>query len=45
MTYVGHLGASLVYEQGAGVSMPSEDCEGFWLHLNIKIKNKCIGYY
>ncbi len=29
MSYVGHLGASLVYEQGAGVNVPSEDCEGF----------------
>ncbi len=29
MTYVGHLGASLVYEQAAGVTVPTEDCEGF----------------
>lgn len=29
LTYVGHLGASLVYEQAAGVEVPNEDCEGF----------------
>lgn len=29
LIYVGHLGASLVYEQAAGVEVPSEDCEGF----------------
>jgi len=29
LVYVGHLGASLVYEQAAGVKVPSEDCEGF----------------
>lgn len=27
--YAGHLGASLVYEQGAGVNKPSADCSGF----------------
>jgi uncharacterized membrane protein len=27
--YVGHLGAELVYQQGAGVYTPSEDCEEF----------------
>jgi uncharacterized membrane protein len=27
--YVGHLGASLVYQQGAGVYHPSETCEEF----------------
>jgi uncharacterized membrane protein len=27
--YVGHLGASLVYEQAAGVLVPTENCEGF----------------
>ncbi len=29
LAYVGHLGASLVYEQAAGVSVPPADCEGF----------------
>jgi len=29
LAYVGHLGASLVYEQAAGVSLPSDDCKGF----------------
>ena len=29
LVYVGHLGASLVYEQAAGVKVPGEDCEGF----------------
>lgn len=29
MVYVGHLGASLVYEQAAGVFVPSPDCQGF----------------
>lgn len=29
LIYVGHLGASLVYEQAAGVEVPGEDCEGF----------------
>jgi uncharacterized membrane protein len=29
LVYVGHLGASLVYEQAAGVDVPGEDCEGF----------------
>ena len=29
LVYVGHLGASLVYEQAAGVEVPDEDCEGF----------------
>lgn len=29
MVYVGHLGASLVYEQAAGVEVPDEDCQGF----------------
>jgi len=27
--YVGHLGAKLVYQQGAGVHYPSEDCGEF----------------
>lgn len=27
--YVGHLGARLVYQQGAGVHQPSEDCSEF----------------
>jgi len=27
--YAGHLGATLVYQQGAGVYMPAEDCDGF----------------
>lgn len=29
MAYVGHLGASLVYQQGAGTYQPSEDCHEF----------------
>ncbi len=29
LVYVGHLGASLVYEQAAGVNVPDEDCQGF----------------
>ncbi|WP_445159191.1 DUF2231 domain-containing protein [Mesohalobacter salilacus] len=29
LVYVGHLGASLVYEQAAGVDVPSEDCSDF----------------
>ena len=29
LMYVGHLGASLVYQQGAGVYHPSEDCHEF----------------
>ena len=29
LVYVGHLGASLVYNQAAGVSIPNEDCAGF----------------
>lgn len=29
LAYVGHLGASLVYQQGAGVEQPSPDCKGF----------------
>lgn len=29
LIYVGHLGASLVYEQAAGVDIPKEDCQGF----------------
>ncbi len=29
LVYVGHLGASLVYEQAAGVDVPSDDCVGF----------------
>ena len=29
MIYVGHLGASLVYQQGAGVYHPSADCHEF----------------
>ena len=29
LVYTGHLGASLVYEQGAGVNKPSADCAGF----------------
>ena len=29
LTYVGHLGATLVYQQGAGVYQPSEDCVEF----------------
>lgn len=29
LTYVGHLGAELVYQQAAGVYTPSEDCSEF----------------
>ncbi|NBC59026.1 MAG: hypothetical protein GVY05_12175 [Bacteroidetes bacterium] len=29
LIYVGHLGASLVYEQAAGINIPSEDCLNF----------------
>lgn len=29
LIYVGHLGASLVYQQAAGVHTPSENCSGF----------------
>ena len=29
LMYVGHLGATLVYQQGAGVYHPSEDCAEF----------------
>ena len=29
LIYVGHLGASLVYEQGAGVNTPASDCAGY----------------
>lgn len=29
MGYVGHLGAKLVYQQGASVHQPSEDCSEF----------------
>ncbi len=29
LTYVGHLGASLVYQQGGGVYHPSENCAEF----------------
>lgn len=29
LTYTGHLGASLVYQQGAGVYKPTEDCSEF----------------
>ncbi len=29
LVYVGHLGASLVYEQAAGVDVPDEDCKDF----------------
>ena len=29
LVYTGHLGASLVYEQAAGVEFPTENCEGF----------------
>ncbi len=29
VVYVGHLGASLVYEQAAGVVVPPDDCAGF----------------
>lgn len=29
LTYVGHLGGSLVYDQAAGVVVPSDDCSEF----------------
>lgn len=29
LMYVGHLGASLVYQQGAGTHQPGEDCSAF----------------
>jgi len=29
LTYTGHLGATLVYQQGAGVYTPSSDCNEF----------------
>ena len=29
ISYSGHLGASVVYQQGGGVYQPSEDCGGF----------------
>ena len=29
LTYVGHLGAELVYQQAAGVNVPSDDCSEF----------------
>lgn len=29
LAYVGHLGAELVYQQAAGVNIPSEDCAEF----------------
>ena len=29
LVYAGHLGATLVYQQGAGVNKPSEDCADF----------------
>ena len=29
LAYVGHLGATLVYQQAAGVYTPSEDCKEF----------------
>jgi uncharacterized membrane protein len=29
LIYVGHTGASLVYQQGAGVYKPTEDCQEF----------------
>jgi len=29
LTYTGHLGAQLVYQQGAGVYQPTEDCGEF----------------
>jgi len=29
LIYQGHLGASLVYDQAAGVNVPGEDCAGF----------------
>ena len=29
LTFVGHLGAELVYQQAAGVNVPSDDCSEF----------------
>lgn len=29
LIYTGHLGATLVYQQAAGVHIPSEDCSEF----------------
>lgn len=29
LMYTGHLGASLVYQQAAGVNIPASDCSGF----------------
>ena len=29
LIYVGHLGASVVYNQAGGVNIPDENCEGF----------------
>ncbi|MGO1586219.1 MAG: DUF2231 domain-containing protein, partial [Mesonia sp.] len=29
LMYVGHLGATLVYQQAAGVYVPTEDCQEF----------------
>ena len=29
LVHAGHLGATLVYQQGAGVNKPSADCSGF----------------
>ncbi|MFT5903444.1 MAG: putative membrane protein, partial [Flammeovirgaceae bacterium] len=29
LVYTGHLGATLVYQQAAGVYVPSDDCEEF----------------
>jgi putative Mn2+ efflux pump MntP len=29
LAYTGHLGATLVYQQAAGVHIPSEDCHEF----------------
>lgn len=29
LMYTGHLGATLVYQQAAGVNIPSSDCAGF----------------
>lgn len=29
LIYTSHLGASVVYEQGGGVNIPSADCKGF----------------
>lgn len=29
MSYVGHLGATLTYQQGAGVHKPDDQCTGF----------------